>query len=209
MSIVADRSKRIFVEGQVSQPGVKPITNVPMSLAEALSEANGVVAGVGDTSRIQLLRSGRVYELSLPKLAAQGVDASMILQQDRDIVRVPPQTYVQVFVTGEVMRPTALPMHDGHLSLSDALASAAGVNPATAKAAGIYVVRPTDDRSTPKVFHLDTSMPVALASAEHFDLQPKDVVYVDATGLARWARIVSFLLPNAQGVSLGKQIVGD
>jgi polysaccharide biosynthesis/export protein len=207
ISVVAYRSKRIFVEGQVAQPGVKPITNVPMSLAEALSEANGVVAGVGDTNRIQLLRRGRVFEMSLPKMAAKGVDPSMIPLQDKDIVRVPPQTYSQVFVTGEVLRPTALPMHDGHLSLSDALASASGVNPSTAQAAGIYVVRPTEDPSKPQVFHLNSASPVALALAEHFDLQPKDIVYVDATGLARWARVMLLLMPNAQGLSFGKQIV--
>jgi polysaccharide biosynthesis/export protein len=208
VSVVAYRSKRIFVEGQVGQPGVKPITNVPMSLAEALSESNGVTAGIGDTSRIQLLRRGRMYELSLPKMAADGVDASMIPLQDRDVVRVPPQTYSQVFVAGEVLRPTALPMHDGHLSLSDALASAAGINPATAQAAGIYVVRPTDDPSNPKVFHLNSASPVGLALAEHFQLQPKDIVYVDSTGLARWARVMSLLLPNAQGLSLGKDVAG-
>jgi polysaccharide biosynthesis/export protein len=208
VSVVAYRSKRVFVEGQVGQPGVKPITNVPMSLAEALSEANGVVAGVGDTSRIQLLRRGRVYELNLPKMAADGIDASMIPLQDRDVVRVPPQTYSQVFVTGEVIRPTALPMHDGQLSLSDALASAAGMNPATAQAAGIYVVRPSSDPSKPEVFHLNSASPVGLALAEHFQLQPKDIVYVDSTGLARWARVVSLLLPNAQGLSLGKDITG-
>jgi polysaccharide biosynthesis/export protein len=187
---------------------VKPITNVPMSLAEALSEANGVVAGVGDTSRIQLLRRGRVYELNLPKMATDGIDASMIPLQDRDVIRVPPQTYSQVFITGEVIRPTALPMHDGHLSLSDALASAAGINPATAQAAGIYVVRPTSDPSNPEVYHLNSASPVGLALAEHFQLQPKDIVYVDSTGLARWARVVSLLLPNAQGLSLGKNISG-
>ncbi|SAK39262.1 polysaccharide export protein [Caballeronia fortuita] len=208
VSVVAYRSKRIFVEGQVAQPGVKPITNVPMSLAEALSEANGVVAGIGDTGRIQLLRGGRTYELSLSKLADAGIDASMIALHDRDVVRVPPQTYNQVFVTGEVIRPTALPMHDGRLSLSDALASASGVNPATSKPAAIYVVRATSDPASPQVFHLDSTSPVGLALAEHFELQPKDVVYVDATGLARWARVVNLLMPSAQGMNLGKQVAG-
>jgi polysaccharide export outer membrane protein len=208
VSVVAYRSQRVFVEGQVNQPGIKPITNVPMSLSEALSEANGVTAGVGDTSRIQILRNGRTFQISLPQLAEQKLDASMIFLKDRDVVRVLPQTYNQVFVTGEVMRPMTLSMHDGRLTLNDALASAAGVNPSTAEAAGVYVVRPTEDPAAPQVFHLDSTSPVALALAEHFELQPKDVVYVDATGLARWNRIVNLLLPSAQGANIGRQVAG-
>lgn len=208
VSVVAYRSQRIFVEGLVAQPGVKPITNVPMSLAEALSESNGVPAGVGDTSRIQILRAGKTYQIDLARLAAEQVDPSRIMLKDHDVVRVPPQTYNQVFVAGEVGRPSALPMHDGRLTLNDALGSAAGVNQGAAQSAGIYVVRATADPAHPVVFRLDSSSPVGLALAEHFELQPKDVVYVDPTGLVRWSRVINLLLPSATGVNVGRQVIG-
>ncbi|MDR3095647.1 MAG: polysaccharide biosynthesis/export family protein [Paraburkholderia sp.] len=208
VSVVAYRSQRIFVEGQVSQPGVKPITNIPMSLAEALSEANGITPGVGDTSRIELLRNGKSYRIDLPALALDQVDASKIMLRDRDVVRVPPQTYSQVLVTGEVTRPLALPMHDGRLTLNEALGAALGVNPVSAEPAAIFVVRATDDPATPDVFRLDSASPVGLALAEHFELQPKDVVYVDSTGLARWSRVMNLLLPSAQGINASRAAWG-
>ena len=208
ISVIAYRSQRIFVEGQVGQPGIKPITDVPMSLAEALSEANGIPAGVGDTSRVEVLRAGKRYVLDLPALAAQGVDTSQIMLRNRDVVRVPPQSYNQVFVVGEVGKPTPVPMHDGELTLSDALAQAQSVNPATSQPAGVYVVRANDDPQRPQIFRLDSKSPVGLALAEHFKLQPKDVVYVDSTGLVRWSRVINLVLPSALGLSATRSTVG-
>ncbi|MDR8726499.1 hypothetical protein FEQ05_03549 [Burkholderia pseudomultivorans] len=208
VSVIAYRSKRIFVEGQVGQPGVKPITNIPMSLAEALSEANGVVPGSGDTSRIQLLRGGKSYLINLPELAEKQIDASKIMLADQDVVRVPPQTYNQVLVTGEVSRPVSVSLHDGRLSLNEAIGAASGVNPTSAEPAAIYVIRATPDPAKPDVFKLDSSSPVGFALAEHFQLKPKDVVYVDATGLTRWSRVMSLLLPSVTGASVGRAAVG-
>lgn len=207
VSVVAYRSKRIFVEGAVAQAGIKPITDIPMSLPEALGTANGIPAGVGDTSRVELLRKGKRYRLDIPDMMAIGFDVSKILLQDRDVIRVSPQSYNQVFVAGEVNRPTALQMHDGQLTLSDALANASSVNPTTAEPAAIYVIRATDDPSKPDVFRLDSSSPVGLSLAEHFELKPKDVVYVDATGLTRWSRMINLLVPTAVGANASRGVV--
>jgi polysaccharide export outer membrane protein len=201
VSVVGYRSQRIFVEGMVTQAGIKPITDIPMSLPEAIGEANGIPAGVGDTSQVELLRSGKRYRLNLPAMAANGFDTSRILLKDRDVVRVLPQAYNQVFVTGEVNKPAAMPMHDGSLTLSDALASASSVNPTTSEPAAIYVIRATEDPAQPEVFKLDSSSPVGFALAEHFQLKPKDVVYVDATGLTRWSRMINLLVPTAVGAN--------
>jgi polysaccharide export outer membrane protein len=208
VTVVAYRSQRIFVDGSVGQPGVKPITNVPMTLPEAIAESNGVLAGVGDASRIQLTRDGQSVRLDLPGLVQAGVDVAAITLRNGDVLRVPPQTYNQVLVTGEVVKPVPVPMHDGHLTLNEALAAASGVNPASAEPAAIYIVRASKDAAQPLVFRLDASSPVGLALAEHFELEPKDVVYVDATGLTRWSRVMSLLLPGVQGVNVGRQAVG-
>ena len=38
--------------------------------------------------------------------------------------------------------------------------------------------------------------------ADNFALKPKDVVYVDSVPLVTWNRVVSLILPSAQGVNL-------
>jgi polysaccharide export outer membrane protein len=207
VSVVGYRSQRVFVEGMVSQAGIKPITDIPMSLPEALGQANGISGGVGDTSQVELMRNGKRYQLNLPALAASGFDASKIMLQDRDVVRVLPQTYNQVFVTGEVNKPLAMSMHDGSLTLNDALASASSVNPTSAEPAAIYVIRATENPAQPEVFKLNSSSPVGFALAEHFQLKPKDVVYVDSTGLARWSRMINLLVPTAVGANATRGVV--
>jgi polysaccharide export outer membrane protein len=58
----------------------------------------------------------------------------------------------------------------------------------------MYVIRGALS-GTPSVYHLDARSPVAMLLANQFELQPKDVVYVDATGLARFSRVLNQLLP--------------
>jgi polysaccharide export outer membrane protein len=55
--------------------------------------------------------------------------------------------------------------------------------------------------TNPLVYNLDGSSPVALAMAEGFYLNPHDVVFVDASGLARWNRVISLILPTASAAS--------
>jgi len=206
VSVAGYLSKRVFMEGQLAQPGVRPITNVPMSLAEAIGESGGVTSGVGDTSRIQLLRGNRSYQIDLPALARENIDASKIMLMNHDIVRVPPQAYNQVIVAGEVGHPMQVPLHDGRLTLNEALGAAAGVNPQSSEPAAIYVIRATSDPARPDVFKLDSSSPVGLALAEHFELQPKDVIYVDSTGLARWSRVMNLFASTIVTAAQGRTV---
>ncbi len=112
-------------------------------------------------------------------------------------MRVPSREESKIFVLGEVTKPSTLLPRNGHITLNEALGDAGGVNASSADPRQIYVVRGANDRH-PVVYHLDAVSPVALALAESFELQAKDVVYVDATPLVRWNRVVSLLLPTAQ-----------
>ena len=78
-----------------------------------------------------------------------------------------------------------------------------------------YVVRLHDSTSM-DVFHLDASNPLALVLGDRFPLQPHDLVWVDASGLARWNRVISLLAPTGalynnlvQGVYYTKTDVKD
>ncbi|WYX63003.1 hypothetical protein WJ967_13305 [Achromobacter xylosoxidans] len=69
----------------------------------------------------------------------------------------------------------------------------------TADSSQVFVVRSTE-QATPLVFHLNAASPQAYAVAEKFELQPKDVVFVDTAALVRWNRFISNLFPSAQTV---------
>lgn len=194
--VASYRSKRLYIGGEVKNPGVLPIIDIPMTLPEALSRAGGATTQ-GDTGAVEISRSGKSYVVNVPQLAAHGVDPSRILLENGDMVRVPPREEGMVFVLGDVTKPTTILPHNGQLTLNEALGVAGGISTTSGDPRQIYVVRNTGD-SHPLVYHLDAVTPVSLALAEGFELQAKDVVYVDATALTRYNRVVSLILPTAQ-----------
>ncbi|MDE1180419.1 polysaccharide biosynthesis/export family protein [Paraburkholderia sp.] len=188
------RAKQVFIEGEVHTPGSQPINDIPMTLYDAVSRAGGFDSSA-DQSRVVLVRGGVQRELDLTEMTAKGMSPSRIILKDGDLLRVPARDESGVFVMGEVNKPvTALPMRSGKLTLSDALSQAGSLSNTTADAAQLYVIR-GNTTSVPEVFHLDASSPVAMVLANQFDLQPKDIVYVDGNGLVRFSRVLSLLLP--------------
>jgi polysaccharide export outer membrane protein len=202
--VASYRSKRLYMDGEIKNPGILPIIDIPMTLPEALSRAGGATA-LGDLSSVTLSRAGKNYVVNVPQLAAHGVDPSRILLENGDMVRVPPREEGKVFVLGEVTKPTTVLPHNGRMSLNEALGEAGGVSTSSGEPRQIYVVRNTGD-THPLVYHLDAASPVALALAESFELQAKDVIYVDATALTRWNRVVNLILPTAQLVVNSKYL---
>lgn len=192
--VQAYRSKRVYVTGDVKTPGLQSINDVPMTLPEALSRSGGTLP-TADRSAIEVSRAGKTYRVDLPQLVARGIDPNTIILQNGDVVRVAPREEGKVFVLGEVTVPRALPMIDGHMTLNSALGEAGGLSTLTSGARHVYVVRNSASME-PLVYHLDARSPVAFALAENFELQRKDVVYVDAHPLANWNRVISLLLPG-------------
>ncbi|MFC0577824.1 polysaccharide biosynthesis/export family protein [Paraburkholderia solisilvae] len=192
--VASFRSAQVYVDGEVHAPGVQPINDIPMTLYEAVSRAGGFTAAA-DQSRMVLVRDGRSYPVNLSQLFEQQKNPAKIVLKDGDLLRIVSRDENGVFVMGEINHPaTAVPMKTGRLTLSDALSQAGSVNQTSADAAHMYVIRGALS-GTPSVYHLDASSPVAMLLANQFELQPKDVVYVDSTGLARFSRVLTQLLP--------------
>lgn len=188
------RSKRIYIDGEVKLPGLQAINDIPMTLIEALNRAGGLLP-TADQSQISLNRAGTSYRINLPQLVQKGVNPASIMLANGDVVRVMSRDESKIFVSGEVTTPKALTMHNGRLTLNEALGESGGINPLSGDSSQVYVVRKS--ATQPIVYQLDAKAPGALAMAEGFELYPKDVVYVAATPLANWHRTISQILPSA------------
>lgn len=192
--IASFRSAQVYVDGEVRSPGAQAVNDVPMTLFEAINRAGGLTAAA-DESRMMLVRDGVSHRIDLTTLISQQTSPAKIVLKNGDMLRVSSRDENGVFVMGEVNRPvTAVPMKSGGLTLSDALSQAGSINVASANAAQMYVIR-NATADTAEVYHLDAKSPVAMVLANRFELQPKDVVYVDSTELARFSRILGQLLP--------------
>lgn len=188
------RSKRVYIDGEVKSPGLQAINDIPMTLVEALNRAGGLLPSA-DQSRIVLERGEGRYSINLRDLVQRNINPGMVMLAPGDVVRVRSRDESKVFVSGEVVTPKALTMHDGRLTLNEALGESGGISPLSGDARQVYVVRKTAQRT--RVFQLDARMAGSLAMAEAFELQPKDIVYVAATPLANWNRNLSLLFPGA------------
>ena len=224
LRIQAYRAGRIYVDGEVRTPGLQAINDIPMTLPEAISRAGGLTP-LADRAAVAVTRNGRTSLINLPQLSRLGVDPSRILLASGDMVRVASREDTKVYVLGEVSTPRALPLRDGSLTLNEALGESGGVNPASGDPRQIYVVRSRHgasssagssdagaraDTSTaatpalPEIYHLDASSAAAYALAEGFELESRDVVFVDPVPLVLWNRVISLILPSAQATSAAR-----
>ncbi|HET7525119.1 MAG TPA: polysaccharide biosynthesis/export family protein, partial [Burkholderiaceae bacterium] len=184
------RSQRVVVSGEVKTPQTVPITDVPPTLSEVISQAGGLTTEA-DLGNVTVTRAGATTRVDMYAYYYQAELGQNFLLQHGDVVQVPDRRYNKVFVLGEVGRPNSLVMPRGRFSLAEALSDSGGVNPFSGNAGQIYVIRNsgTNGGAKPQIYHLDAASPAALLLAEQFDMRSRDVVYVDAVGVVRWARV--------------------
>ncbi|MFY0992457.1 polysaccharide export protein [Halomonas sp. C05BenzN] len=193
----AFHSQKVHVSGAVESPGTYPLTIVPMTILDAVSQAGGAT-DKADWHNIILTRDGREERISLYAMLRQGDMTQNRLLRDGDLLHVPTSENQNVVVLGQVLKPGAIPLGNERLTLTDALARAGGVNESRAQPSGIFVVRgnaPESDKLA-TVYQLDISDATRLMLGTRFPLQPQDVVYVTSAPLARWNNVISLLLPT-------------
>jgi len=196
-------SKRVYVSGSVAQPGIVPISNIPLTLLDAIERLGGLT-DTASWGTVTLTRNGIASNISLRALYEDGRWAENILLQDGDLIHVPRNDAEKVFVLGEVNRPQSLNMSRNGTSLAEALASSNGINENRADGRGIYVLRNTgisqDSEGQPvyraTIFHLNAASAVGFMLADKFPLEARDVVYVSPAPITRWNRFLSQLLPS-------------
>jgi polysaccharide export outer membrane protein len=190
------RYAQVYIDGEVRAPGVQQINDIPMTLTEAIGRAGGFTPNA-DQSKVDLIRDNQTIRINIPDLIDAGKNPAQIMLQRGDMLRVAARDENGIYVMGEVNRPaTILPMRSGKLTLAEALSQAGSLNQNTAEAKQLFVIRaPYGSSGKPQIFHLDATSPVSMILANQFDLQPKDVVFVDNGALVKFNRVLSLLLP--------------
>jgi polysaccharide export outer membrane protein len=196
--MAAFRSKRVYVVGEVNKPGIYNITDIPMTMVEAVNLAGGFT-GDADQSTVVLTRDGQTSTYNLLALYEDGDVSQNASLRHGDIVHVPDNQLNKVYMMGEIGRSAggqgagSLPIKKNRLTLAEALSDVGNINMATASPYHIFVVR---GGPQPEIFHLSAKEPDALLLAERFPLKPRDIVYVDTADLVRWNKFISNLLPT-------------
>jgi polysaccharide export outer membrane protein len=198
------RSKRVYLDGEVKTPGVQVLNDMVMTLPEAINRAGGFT-DKSDRSRVALTRGDETVIVDIPDMIRKGVNPDRIIMRDGDLVRVYAQNDSKVFVIGEVQRPGGLPFNNGHMTLNQAIGDAGGISQVSGDASQVYVVR-NHDVGKRVVYHLDATSASAMATADSFELKPNDVIFVDASALVKWSRVIGLILPATQAASATRAI---
>jgi len=193
--VVAYRSQKVNVVGEVNKAGFVPLTDVPLTLVDAINQAGGYNQEA-DLENVSVSRKGNLHKFNLLAFYDDGDTSQNMLLQDGDIVHIPDRSQKKVFVMGEVRKPSAFLMHKGRMSLAEAISAAEGFEPTAANPGKIYVIRGSEAGA--KVYWMNANSPDTLLLSTQFALAPQDVVYISTAGVSRWNRLISQILPSVQ-----------
>lgn len=199
VSVLQYRGRKAFAVGEFDKPGPQSISDVPLRVTDLVARAGGL-NDKADKREAILTRDGVAHRIDLYALYHDGDLSQNVLLRDGDVLNVQEQRYNKVFVLGEVDKPQSLPLPYGRYSLSEAIADAGGLDPVTSNGSQVYVMRAADS-GRPQVWHLNANSPDALILADGFELQARDVVFVDAASVTRWSRVLNQLLPTVGGAA--------
>ena len=204
--VLSYRGQKVQVTGEVKTPGPLAISDVPLTLVDAITRSGGTNSDA-DLQRVRLTRNKQLYVLDANGLLDRGDTTQNVMLQAGDIINVPDNTNSRVFVLGEVKSPQPLYMLKGRLSIADALAQAGGILDTDANPRQIYVMRGMKDNPTkPEAYRLDLTQPDAIMLSAQFQLQPQDVIYVGTAASATFNRVLNQVLPTIETMFYVKQL---
>jgi len=172
---------------EVKKPGMQKISDIPLTLLDAINIADGVT-DMADLDSATLTRQDQVYKINLSELFVSGNKELNIKLLDGDVLTIPNISESKYYVLGHVANPIHKEMSNIGKNLFDAIEEAGGVKPVNEDSLhppiNYFVVRGTDNGTL--VFHLDQKAADSLIVMNNFQIMADDIVYVASERRSKW-----------------------
>ena len=204
VDVAAFRSQKVFLSGEVRQPGIVPVSDQPLRITDAIGLAGGLTPEA-DLYNAVLTRNKVSVNINLDRIYYGGETSANILLQNGDVLGIPDRQVRKVFVLGEVGNAAGINqarsyvMRRGRMTLAEVLSDAGGLNPYSSAAGKVYLMR-ADQNGEPLIYQLDARDPASLILAEQFTVRPRDVVFVAPTDLTELGRVIAQIFPLTSGI---------
>lgn len=187
------KSQAVSVTGQVKSPSRQPLTDVALTLLDAVNAAGGLTEEA-DPRRVTLRRNGSNYMVDMQAFLEEGVRGNNPVLLNGDVVSVGRLELLEAYLLGQIVKPSTIDLTKENITLTQAVTRVGGLAEDSADARGIFVFR--DTASGIVVYQLDAANPVAYLLGAQFTIMPQDVIYVTSAPLYRWNRLISSVLPT-------------
>lgn len=166
----------IIVGGEVGKPGRLVLQTNRETLSDVVALAGGYRGSAKDLT-LRVIRSGKNVDVRMNDLVDNPALDVRAYPGDRLILINNPRTYS---ILGAAGRVEQVPFSRSLVSLTEAVASAGGVNPGVGNPAAIFVFRYGRDEQgndVPMVYHINMMKTGSYFVAQRFAMQDKDVLY--------------------------------
>ncbi len=192
-------SKGYYVLGKVNKPGYYKLKS-RVDLIRAISEAGGVSTDSSDSNNpieiadldgAYLVRNNQIMPVNFRSLFIDGDMTHNVAVRAGDFIYVPSSFQNKVLVLGEVFKPGCI-RFGAEISLTEAISEAKGFIPESALLQDVKLIRgPLRD---PEIYNVNVKK-ILSAKTSDVRLQRQDIVYVPATPLTTWSRVMEQVLP--------------
>lgn len=200
INVEKNLSQTAVVSGIVSNPGRIPLNPGGDRILDVIANAGGTddVHKV----RLQLVRNGRIGEVTMQKLVDYPSENVYVLPDDRLYLTNDPEVYT---VMGATSQTAAVPFDREKVTLLEGIAKAGGLSAQRADSRGVFIFRYEPDvlarlmrkdydghfgAMAPIVYRVNMSEPNAYFYAKSFLLRDKDLIYVAEAPAAEFQRFM-------------------
>ena len=188
-------SSYVYITGSVTKPLSILLSEQPLKLLDGLIQAGYIVSQSSYRKKALLRRGSEVYEINLFELLDQNNTKLNLYLRKEDVLHVSETDTDQAYAFGEFVTSGPVAVYKD-LTLTELLATQK-IDKATAKTKAIYVLREDVTKFLHiDIFNIDLSNPGAFIAANKFYILPNDIVFIPATKLVEWNKIITLLTPS-------------